>query len=628
MFYVRFFLSLLPISTTYLLKPVMMQRVLVYILFAIIGLSAPLPIQAEENDSAFNELYHRFIKLYNSKESPRDFYEIAEELCDYYRKNDNPQAYYKTQLNICFYDIDRNQSLDALKRANHMLEEMEKEKFDAYSQVYLALGTIFENCGNFRIARHYYDESLNTLNEEEKDNRINIYQRIAYLLMFRNPTEAEYWNKKARTSFENATSQDFKADVGAANFLQISMFVEAMINFAVNNKYGFQKSYQEYSDFIKKHDFLDNYGQHTMSIAQLAFDGKYEEALNELSVPVESDLGTVDNYDMRIIICKMMNRYDKALEWSFLKSEFTDSLHSDILFSNINELNVQIGLEQTKSKANQTREILMYIILVLAIIVITLLVLYILHNKKRKEMLKQKNEQLHTALTMAEESEKMKTEFVRSVSHEIRTPLNAINGFNDILNTPGIELSEEERADLLQRIKENVKAITDIVDEMLRVSEKESNELYSKHNKIFCNQFFSSLIYQYRDTISSSVELKFTSRILNRFQIDTNEEGVKKIVEQLLLNAMKFTKSGFIELHCELTDNGKTLAVSVTDTGKGIAEDQQDKIFEGFYKEDMFQQGIGLGLTVSKKIAVKLGGDVVLDKDYKEGARFILTLPV
>ncbi len=582
------------------LKPTIMQKVLVYIVFTIIGLSASLPSPAENNDSTFNKLYHQFIKLYNSKESPREFYETAESLSNYYRKNNNPQAYYKIQLNICFYDIDRNLSMDALKRANHMLEEMEKEKYDAYSQVYLALGTIFENCGNFRMARHYYDESLNTLNEEEKDNRINIYERIAYLLMFHNPTEAEYWNKKARNSFKAATSEDFKADVGAANFMQISIFVEAMIYFAVNNKHGFQKSYQEYTDFVKKHDYLDNFGQRTMDIALMAFEGKYEEALNELSLPTHKDLDAVDNYDMRIIICKMMNRYDKALEWSTLKSEFTDSLHADMLFSNINELNVQIGLEQTKSKANQMKELLMYIILILAIIVITLLVLYILHNKKRKEMLKQKNEQLHTALTMAEESEKMKTEFVRSVSHEIRTPLNAINGFNDILNTPGIILSEEERADMLQRIKENVKAITDIVDEMLRVSEKESNELYSNHNKILCNQFFSSLIYQYRDTVSAAVELRFTSRILNRFQIDTNEEGVKKIVEQLLLNAMKFTKSGFIELHCELIDNEKTLAVSVTDTGKGIAEDQQDKVFEGFYKEDMFQQGIGLGLTVSK----------------------------
>ncbi len=605
-----------------------MHHLLPTLLLAILVLCVPGPVQAAENDSVFQELYRKFISLYNAKDAHQEFYQTAEKLCDYYRQNDNVQAYYKTQLNICFYDIDRNQSMEALKRANNMLEEMEKEQYDGYSQVYLALGTIFENRGNYRMAHYYYDQSLKTLTEEEKDNKINIYIRMAYLMMFRDPTEAEYWNKKARDVFNEATSSDYKADVGSANFLQVTMYIESMINFAVNNRHGFEKSKQEYCYFVKQHDFLDNYGEKTINIAQKAFDGAYEEALQELSNLPEGEISLIDQYDIRILIYQMMNHYKDALEWSQKKSELTDSLHSDMLFNNMNELNARIGLEQTKSEANQTRVMLLYIILILAIIVIALLVMYIIHNKKRKQMLKQKNEQLRTALTMAEESEKMKTEFVRTVSHEIRTPLNAINGFNDILNSPGITLSEEERADLLQRIKDNVKAITDIVDEMLRVSDKESNELYSKHKKIFCNQFLSSIIYQYRDSVSSAIELKYTTRVINRFQISTNEEGLKKIIEQLILNAIKFTKSGSIELHSELTDDDKKIQISVTDTGKGIAPDQQDKIFEGFYKEDVFQQGIGLGLTVSKKIAVKLGGDLVLDKDYSNGARFILTLPV
>ena len=68
--------------------------------------------------------------------------------------------------------------------------------------------------------------------------------------------------------------------------------------------------------------------------------------------------------------------------------------------------------------------------------------------------------------------------------------------------------------------------------------------------------------------------------------------------------------------------------VSISDTGKGISKEKQDKIFEGFYKEDSFQQGIGLGLTVSKKIAHKLGGDLTLDTSYTGGARFVLSLPL
>ncbi len=606
-----------------------MQKFLISIIFSIVWISTPMQLKAAEDDSAYNRLYHKFIRLYNAKDSQEVFYETAEELSTYYRKQDNPMAYYKTQLNICFYDIGCNKSLEALKRANNMLEEMKEEDFDAYSHVYLALGTIFENRGNYRMARYYYEQCLNTLNSEDQDNFINVYLRTAYLLMFLNPTEAEYWNKKARQTFEAASKNpDYKTNVGSSNFQQISCFVEGMINFAVNNKHGFFKSYEEYINISKKYNNLDNYGLETLNIAKLAFEGKYEKALEMLPKQTNNELNDIDYYDMRILIYKMMNQYDKALNWSQKKSEYIDSINSDMLFNNMNEMNAQIGVAQAQSMTNKTRETLFLVILIAGLLIISLLILYIIRNRRQRKILRQKNQQLAAALAMAEEGEKMKTEFVRSVSHEIRTPLNAINGFNDVLNTPGITLTEGERNDLLQRIKENIKAITDIVDELLRMADKESNEFYPKRDKILCNQTFSSLLYQYRDRVSPTIELKYTTKLLNRFEIETNEEGVKKIIEQLILNAVKFTKSGSIIVNSQMTTDKKMIEVSVTDTGKGIAIDQQDNIFKGFYKEDTFQQGIGLGLTVSKKIAKKLGGDLVLDKDYHEGARFVLTLPI
>ena len=87
-------------------------------------------------------------------------------------------------------------------------------------------------------------------------------------------------------------------------------------------------------------------------------------------------------------------------------------------------------------------------------------------------------------------------------------------------------------------------------------------------------------------------------------------------------------KRGFIRLHCEKSDDEKMLLVSLTDSGCGITEEQRSKIFESFYKADMFEQGIGLGLTVSRKIAQKLGCDLTLDETYTEGARFVLSLPI
>jgi signal transduction histidine kinase len=592
-----------------------MSKYLQPFLFILFGLFVSQQAVAEEVDTVLQQLNSRFMNLYNTSSSKEEFYEAGEQLSIYFRKHDNLLAYYKTQVNICLYDTEHNRPFEAMKRANKILEEMRDDEFDAYCQVYMALGTIFESRGNYLMARHYYEQAIDNLATEDVGSRMGVYSRMAYLLMFRDPVEAEYWNKKY-----------YDESLTFPPYHQVYLFIDGMINFTVGNKRGFANSYQAYLTFHDQNDGLDNYGLETLQIADLAFKGEYDEALQRAAHMTSSDISTIGTYDLRIIIYKMMNQYPMAFEMSQQKALCTDSLNSDMLFTNMNELNAQIGLAQAQNKASRYREVLFFVILTLSVILITLLSLLIIRYRKSKKEMKAKNDQLHAALSMAEEGEKMKAEFVRSVSHEIRTPLNAISGFNDILNTPGMTLSDDERADFLQRIKDNIQAITNIVDEMLRVADKESNEFYPKGNKIYCNQFLSSLIYQYRDLVNSAVQLKYTTRVINRYQIDTNMEGLKKIVEQLLQNAIKFTKSGFIELHCELVDEDRKIAISVTDTGKGVAPDKQDKIFDDFYKEDAFQQGIGLGLSVSKKIAKKLGGELTLDKDYTEGARFVLTL--
>ena len=332
--------------------------------------------------------------------------------------------------------------------------------------------------------------------------------------------------------------------------------------------------------------------------------------------------------DMKIIIYKMMGRMDQAFNTSQQRMECIDSLFSDMLYNNLNKANSSTDMALTKSLAAQKQRNMLFAILVMAIIIIVMLVFVVMYFRRSKQNLHEKNEQLTSALAMAEEGEKMKTEFVRSVSHEIRTPLNAINGFNELLNTPGLDLPEEERADLLHRIEKNVQDITKIVDDMLRIADKESNEFYPKSDRIYCNQFLQGIIYGYRNKCNAHVELQYTTKVINRFQVLTNTEGLRKVLEQVIENAIKFTKEGFIRLHCERSEDGNKLIISVSDSGCGVPKEQQEHIFDGFYKVDSFEQGIGLGLAVSKKIATKLGGDLIIDSKYIGGARFVLTIPI
>jgi signal transduction histidine kinase len=262
------------------------------------------------------------------------------------------------------------------------------------------------------------------------------------------------------------------------------------------------------------------------------------------------------------------------------------------------------------------------------LVVIGLLITYNYVRRRNNEKLMQKNEELKEALNMAGESDRMKTEFVRRVSHEIRTPLNAISGFSEVICTPGFEIPDEDKADLIERIQTNMKAITKIVDELLHVADSESQVSYPKNQAIACNQFLSNILNSYQKEANANVVLKYTPRVMNRFTIYSNESGLSKVVDNLVQNAVKFTSKGTIELRCEKSLDEQSVVITVTDTGKGIPEDKREKIFEQFYKVDAFQQGIGLGLTMSKQIAQKLGGDLVLDPEYTNGSRFVLTLPI
>lgn len=584
-------------------------------LFLFISMTATAAFDYTQ-DTLHKRLYTEFLELYSSTGRDAEFYRSANVLAKYYREHNLTINYYKMQLNICLYDAENNQPDKAIKRANNMLKEMEAEHFDGYSQVYTALGTVYESRGNYRMAHHFYEKALEHLPADDNGSLMSIYSRLAYLMMFRNPVEAKRWNEKY-----------YQESLTFPPYHQVYLFIDCMISFSLGDKRQFEQSYEAYHNYRKQQEGLDNYGLETLEMAQQAFNGNYEEALQLLSQNSRNDLNIVNIFDARIIIQKMMDRPDLALQTAEKRSDCIDSLNHDMLYANLNEINAAAGVSQANAQASKARERAFFISMLLALVIIGTLAFWIRNFRRSRENLKQRNEQLRSALAMAEEGEKMKTEFVRSVSHEIRTPLNAINGFNDILNTPGIEISSEERADLLARIAENIKAITNIVDEMLQIADKGSNEFYDKTDRIYCNHFFSNLLYSHREHVSSSIELEYIPHVINRFQIETNEEGLRKVMEELIQNAIKFTTKGYIRVSCKLSDDNYRLLVSIEDSGRGIPKEEQEKVFDGFYKVDSFEQGIGLGLAVSKKIARKLGGDLVLDTNYIGGARFVLSLP-
>ena len=292
-------------------------------------------------------------------------------------------------------------------------------------------------------------------------------------------------------------------------------------------------------------------------------------------------------------------------------------------------------------KTEQQRMRYLYIFLAVATIVLALLLLLYLgwRNAIRQ---KKANEQLRIANERAKVSSKMKSEFIRNITHEIRTPLNIVSGFTQILTQPDIELPEKEKRDIHERVTENTDRITNLVDRMLELSDASSEVLIERKDETNVIDIVSQAIDHSKITLhtrsvrstsddiqpqqSRSDESKVVFEVsqIQMIHLRTNKSHAVRALAQLLENAVKFTREGSITLNMTYTE--EKVCFIVEDTGIGIPTDQTEHIFEEFIQLDPFTEGTGIGLTIARSVAQRMGGNLWLDTDYKEGSRFVLEL--
>ena len=224
------------------------------------------------------------------------------------------------------------------------------------------------------------------------------------------------------------------------------------------------------------------------------------------------------------------------------------------------------------------------------------------------------------ARNKAQESDRLKTAFLANMGHEIRTPLNAIVGFADLL--PVVQ-SEEDRNQLIQEIQNNNQKLLRIIDGLVSMSEIEAGANSLALNVVDLN----SLLSEMQERIQVGTEVPILLQLPQKeMLIHSDLEKLKTIMEHFLTNAIKFTTSGTITMGYDVEDNHVRLWVR--DTGKGIAKDDQERIFERFVKIDEYVPGTGLGLSVVKSHARQLGGTVGVESELGEGSRFWVLLPL
>lgn len=267
-----------------------------------------------------------------------------------------------------------------------------------------------------------------------------------------------------------------------------------------------------------------------------------------------------------------------------------------------------------------------------AVILITLFfIIYVISRRRAMRRLAEKNEQLKLANERANETSKMKSDFIKQISHEIRTPLNILSGFTQIITSGGVEMNEEARRNVNNQIYQNTNRITELVNKMLELSDAGSQVTIERLDET------SALEIAAQASADSSIAIAthITFNILpdtdaEKATLRTNLQQAVRALELLLDNARKFTQQGSVTLRIsmEKQQNKQRVLFIVEDTGIGVPANEAEHIFEDFVQLNSYTDGTGIGLTVARSIARRLGGDICLDTNYTTGARFIMSLPV
>jgi len=246
--------------------------------------------------------------------------------------------------------------------------------------------------------------------------------------------------------------------------------------------------------------------------------------------------------------------------------------------------------------------------------------------QRERNVVVAQNKQLAIERDHAEAASRAKTAFIQSMTHEIRTPLNAINGFTQVLTMKDIELPDADRIDFCERIQDNTRMLTAILDNLILIADLESRSELPAPEPCVISAVAMQAVDIVRPIVAKTVILDCLCDLPFDQTIDSYPRMIHTILSQLLENAAKFTTVGSIKLH--LSRQESMLRFSVIDTGPGIPPDKKEYIFERFTKLDSFAQGTGLGLAVARMIAERLGGTLTLDTAYTSGSKFDFLLPV
>jgi PAS domain S-box-containing protein len=253
-------------------------------------------------------------------------------------------------------------------------------------------------------------------------------------------------------------------------------------------------------------------------------------------------------------------------------------------------------------------------------------------RRETDKCLKKANEDLNTRSIELKRAARAKSDFLGNMSHELRTPLNSINGFSEVLQDEIFGPLNDKQKDYINNILTSGQHLLLLINQILDLSKVESGKMNLSLSSLPMKNLLNGISLLLADTVDKKKLHMQLEIAANLPDIEADELKVKEIVYNLLSNAIKFTPEGG-KIGIRAKKSGSDIEITVWDTGVGIAVENMDKIFEGFFRVDTpfsrVTEGTGLGLPLSKKLVELHGGKFSVESmGLNKGTSVKFTLPV
>ncbi|WP_407431104.1 response regulator [Arcticibacter sp.] len=253
--------------------------------------------------------------------------------------------------------------------------------------------------------------------------------------------------------------------------------------------------------------------------------------------------------------------------------------------------------------------------------------------EEKNQLIVERNLDIQKKAEELELSTKYKSEFLANMSHELRTPLNSILLLSRLLSENAEENLSEDQIEYGRVIHSSGNGLLTLIDEILDLSKIEAGKMELEYQVTSVKEIVSDM-HALFNPLAKEKALSFTTNITEGVPVSISIDKMRfeQILKNLLSNALKFTRKGFVSLSIDPSDREGFINFSVKDSGIGIPKDKQDHIFEAFQQADGSTRrkygGTGLGLSISRELAKLQGGELILESEPGKGSKFTISIPI